>query len=513
MKTQDLVREVDAMADSINSQSSTISNLAETVSEQSGTISSLSESVNLQNTTINSISQTVSEQGTSISELSTEMETLQTPNYYGTTVAEINDLAKKCYDEPYINNGGDAWINYGTKGANGPKATIFLRLNPFGFSSFVGYLEFYLSNIPSGATTFKASIWFNDTKFVNGANFIRQTESYQMVYAFNYSIIYQTGVANKFVIEFEDATLADMVLDKIKIVVSSGRNFMVLNRDTTFDTCSFLYSSQSYVSYSKNDGNKFYTYNSHTLPSDPTFTQYDLNSYSSLNINYGKNYRRLYLPNGYNGVVYDTYNLLFNLGEDNQLHVLSTSQSYLINMNLSNVNDAHYNYFGDIASSSYIAVCGTLYTQKLFIGDQVFLSVNSPVKLNNVEMPLEFIQCVPIHDYRATYRKQGNFQIGYILLHNSGHILYINKKLATYFIDLGIGTNPTAYKNEDGTKIIVSYCYNSSIVKKELVYNANSQKYEIGDYSLILYANNYREVSLINYHKKTSIIWSSLCNM
>lgn len=506
MKTQDIVREVDAMADSINAQTSTINSLSGAVENQNSTIGTLSESVNAQNSTINSLTGTVSEQSTalntisqtvseqessldslaetvsehasSLSNITEVVSAIEGPDYYGTTTTDITQLYNNCFNEKYINNAATEIIHFGTKGANGPKATIFLRFNPLANVSFIGDLRLYLSNIPSGMTTFIANIWFNDTHFVNNALFIKQTnQDYQMYYAFNYSIFYQTSVSNKFVIEFNDPALADMVLDKIMMIVTSGRNFMVLNRDNTLVLKSLKYTSYSWCFGPHRDGGvyNYYLYNNVANYNSLTFNKTYCNVLSGERQPFN-NYSICIYRSSATSIPGLTTALAYELcvvGENNSLYsAIPVVNSYKFQS--SNVLSADY-FFNNSNTAQFSGYIGTTYAMELFYGYLGTVESKNSFKLNNVNLPNEFIDAVGVHDYWYMDRRE-HTDMGFCAVHKSGYILYFPSANSEYFVIIGTGAQVHAYIQEDKNYLNIYYKFNNNIVKKPLKFENGKWK-------------------------------------
>jgi hypothetical protein len=93
-------------------------------------------------------------------------------------------------------------------------------------------------------------------------------------------------------------------------------------------------------------------------------------------------------------------------------------------------------------------------------------------------LPNEFITCTPIEDLKFMLRGV-NKEIGYILLHNSGKIFYIQEDDGTYFIEIGLGSQPTAYMQSDYETIFIYYTFNKTTYRKELKFNHTTNKWEL----------------------------------
>ncbi len=103
---------------------------------------------------------------------------------------------------------------------------------------------------------------------------------------------------------------------------------------------------------------------------------------------------------------------------------------------------------------------------------------NYVVKVNNVQVENKFVQCIPVYDNYLTTRLNSK-TAGFILLDNNGKIYYIPDRIASYIIEVGQGSQPNAYIQQDNNTIHIYYTFCNTTIKKKLVRSSENQPFEL----------------------------------
>ncbi|MDD2445315.1 MAG: hypothetical protein PHX09_00660 [Clostridia bacterium] len=389
-------------------------------------------------------------------------------NQYGTSVTDIANSANSCAFEPVYYFGGQNKFNVGSKASFGPFATLFTRVSPL--SQFSGVIRLYMSEIPEIVTQTTLNFYINSHLTQLTVNIIEE-QAYNIELSFDFLAL---TTSNVFKIEFSDSLLENTILDFIEIISSNGRNFMCLNRCTKYGVSTFINDtgriSYIYARQISNVGDYVELFFERTSP--PYSKVCQIPGYGTpLNINIMHNHLRKRVSVGF----YDSTIIQLSVaGENSTLYGARNNNSEYLQY-FSGVYSAFICYHWRKMSKCY---CGTTLNQQVFIGDETTLSIDDIPTINSVQLPNEFITCTPIEDLRFMLRGV-NKEIGYILLHNSGKIFYIQEDDGTYFIEIGLGSQPNAYMQSDYETIYIYYTFNKITYRKELKFNCNTNKWEL----------------------------------
>lgn len=387
---------------------------------------------------------------------------------YGNSIADLENFTVMA-GEPLYYYGGQAKINIGTKASNGPFGYLFTRVSPA--SQFSGIIRFYMSQIPAGKVSTSVRFYINE--HVSNFNlYFLVNKEYDLEVSFDF---FALSASNIFKVEFTDSQLANTILDYIEIITENGRNFMCLNRLKDYVVSSFSISQTSsntqflFTEQSSNVG----CYEDTTVPitdiSTPTVLQVPGKG-TPLNLNLFQNHIKQKVSLGY----YQSVIMQLSItGENSTLYRTDSNLTQYLQL-FDNVLQVAIGYHWRNAVLCY---CGTLLNQQLFIGP-ASLTVNDIPTINSVVFPNEFVTCIPVEDWKIMYRP-ANKEIGYILLHNSGKIFFLPEDDCSYFIEIGLGTQPNAYMQVDYETIFVYYHFNNIVFRKELKLNSTTNKWEL----------------------------------
>ena len=387
--------------------------------------------------------------------------TLQSPHY--DSVDAFENFATECANEPLYYYGGQAKINCGTKGSNGPFEYVYTRVTPGTF--FSGVIRLYLSNLPEDCTSANIKFYINGVYTTEYHNLITDKE-YQIELSFAF---FALTASNVFRIQFSDINFRETIWDFTEIITENGRNFICLNRLDYFKLSSFLTSSGSqrlvYKSQLSNVG-KFRADSS--INANPTISTV-LKLYGSTSNIIRSDLKTVAGLGGFSSSVRQ----ISIATENNTLyHTTTTLNSYT-----KLIDGVNFAFLGYHWRNSTYCICGTLLNQQVFIGDSSVNATDIPT-INSVALPSQFITCTPVEDWGILFRTAYK-EIGYILLHNSGKIFFLPEDDATYFIEIGLGNQPTAYIQMDYETIYVYYHLNNTVYRKELKLNIETNKWEL----------------------------------
>ncbi|MDD3397040.1 MAG: hypothetical protein PHR96_00660 [Clostridia bacterium] len=438
---------------------------SETLSSLGNSIDNLNSSQQTQDDSISQALTQLSQHSDVLNSYSQIIDSLEN-QYYGNSIAELENFIDQCVGEPLYYFGGQAKLNAGTKATNGPFGYLFTRVSPA--SQFSGVIRLYMSQIPAGVTSTTLNFYINGTSSNLNLNFITN-ENYNLEISFDF---FSINASNIFKMEFTDSLLADTILDFMEIITENGRNFMCLNRLENFIVSSFSTSSNTtymFMEQLSNVGGFEQSTSPITEITSPSILQLPGRG-TPLNINLFRNQVKRKMSLGY----YQSIIIQLSIGGENstlyRTDVTSTNYVQILN----NVSFVSLGYHW---RNSVLCYCGTLLNQQIFLGGTTVTANDIPT-INSVAFPNQFITCSNVEDWKIMYRPE-NKEIGYVLLHNSGKIFFIPEDDSTYFIEIGLGTQPNAYMQADYETIYIYYHFNNTVYKKELKFNSTANKWEL----------------------------------
>jgi len=389
-------------------------------------------------------------------------------NSYGTSIEDITNSANQCAFEPVYYFGGQDKFNVGSKASLGPFATLFTRVSPV--SQFSGVIRLYMSDIPATVTQTTLNFYINNNLTQLTSNIITE-QPYNIEINFDFLVL---TTSNVFKIEFSDSRLENTVLDFIEIISTNGRNFMCLNRHNEFNVSTFMNGtgriSYIYARQISNVGEFVEMFVERTSPPFGTLCKIPGQG-TTLNVNIMHNHLRKRVSVG----SYDSSIIQLSVAGENSTLYRTQNNITTYSQFFDGVYSAFISYHW---RTNYKCYCGTTLNQQVFIGDENTLTINDIPTINSMPLPNEFITCTPIEDLKFMLRGV-NKEIGYILLHNSGKIFYIQEDDGTYFIEIGLGSQPTAYMQSDYETIFIYYTFNKTTYRKELKFNHTTNKWEL----------------------------------
>ena len=130
---------------------------------------------------------------------------------------------------------------------------------------------------------------------------------------------------------------------------------------------------------------------------------------------------------------------------------------------------------------------------------------NMEVKLNGESLNKKWVFCTPvIYNDWVTNNTHPYYCIG---LDEFGNNIFFNDREATYTIDLGKGSQTTAFGQINGN-IHVYMSIANKIFKKVLTYNSSTQKYELSSSEFFCIGNEYIEGISDDYFIKKGETWN-----
>jgi len=439
------------------------------VSELKEQVETLEETLNNNSNILISHSSLIGEHGTLISNLAQDLMNLKISDY-GSSIDELQyrtGIGAFAF-EPLYYIGGNSKVCIGSKAKYGPFGTLFTRVSPA--TQFTGLIRLYMSEIPSFLTSTSLNFYINGEETQLNLSFITDKD-YNLEISFDF---FAEQVSNVFKVQFNDNSLWDCALDYMEIITENGRNFLCLNRDIYYTVNTFFGGNKTHCLYTGQIGNigKFVQCEDQFEPNveygETIITVPGTEPY--LNINIMRSFLARKVKLGYYSFTIEQ----LSIGGDNNALYKTQKTISQYTLLFENVYDASSGYHWRDAT---YCVCGTTLNQQLFIGPEQ-LTVNDIPTLNAVPFPNEFIVCTPVKDLRIGYRPDYR-EIGYLLLHNSGKIFYIEQDDGDYFIEIGFGSQPNAYMQEDYQTIYIYYHFNNMTYRKVLVFNTETNRWKL----------------------------------
>lgn len=470
----------------VNTNAGSISSLQTSVSSVANSVSLLQTSINTNASDINDLETTSTDHETRISALESAGGSgggsgSSTVNAYGTTVAEINALEQELLEnEEIFNFGGRFKFLVNHKGANGPKVKIFTRINPKFNSRFRGKIFLYCSDLPSDLTSTTCSLQINNGSAKTLTLTPMQNENHTFEIPFDF---FTDKISNCFEIVFNSSNLASLVLDFAE-VESQNTNFLVLNRDMSYGMTSFIRQStgEKMAIFSENTPTRkryFSSYdNSTTFPPNANSNWWNYPTISGWRINKATIIHSVTKTIGAIGGSFGLYSKIFGCicDENNNFRTYNNYNSLSTTTTRNNFTMISGGYNSGVATAQIFAVANE--SKQFFIGKDTLEIDSSPPTLNHSSYPNSFIQANVIGVHNIMFMTDNNSK-GYILLHETGEILYINEKHATYFLKIDVGTQPVAYYHTSTNTIYVYYQKNNTVFRKILEFDSTTQKWNL----------------------------------
>lgn len=432
-------------------------------------VETLTETLNNHSSTLSSHSSLIGEHSISISNLTQDLMSLKISDY-GSSIDELQYRTglRAFAFEPLYYIGGSVKVCIGSKANNGPFGTLFTRVSPA--TQLTGFIRLYISGIPSFLTSTSLDFYINGEQTQLNLSFITDKD-YNLEISFDF---FAKQVSNVFKVQFTNNILWDCVLDYMEIITENGQNFLCLNRDIYYAVNTFF------------GGNKTHCLYTGQISNTGRFVQYE--DQFGANVEYGEkiitvpgtepylniNIMRSFLARKVRLGYYSTTIEQLSIGGDNNALYKTQKNSGQYTLLFDNVYDASSGYHWRDAT---YCICGTTLNQQLFIGSEQ-LTVNDIPTLKAMPFPNEFITCTPVKDLRIGYRPDHK-EIGYLLLHNSGKIFYIEQDDGDYFIEIGFGSQPNAYMQEDYQTIYIYYHFNNMTYRKVLIFNTETNRWKL----------------------------------
>lgn len=481
----DLNETINAQSTAIESNSVTLNSHSEALASHDNILDTHSESLSTQGSAIESTQILLQSHSTTLSShesILTNHSLLignlsQDTASFNSSIKDLHSIVNQCAFEPIYSVGGYSKINMGTKSPIGPYCTIFTRVSPG--TQFTGQIKLYLLNIPSNQIASYINFYINEDMTRPKIDIVKNKPC-SMIINFDF---FTTQISNVFKIQLDHTNLANTILNYAEIVTENARNFLCLNRDIEYVVNSFYANDKIHNLYTEQKSNVGrFVYESFDYEANADFASgQKIISIpnSSLNITRSHLARRLLLGS-YSALI----DQLSIAGENSELYKVTkqadnTAGPYNHWLLFDNVYDASGGYhWRDGIDDICYCVCGTTLNQQIFIGDD-HVTENDIPTLNSTPFPNEFITCTAVKDLYAMGWEEHK-EIGYLLLHNSGKIFYIAEDDTNYFVEIGLGTQPNAYLQEDRKTIHIYYHFNNIVCRKKMILNEETNRWELG---------------------------------
>lgn len=364
-----------------------------------------------------------------------------------------------------FNMGIEEEIDINSKGDNGPIADILFRCEPT--AKIRGKITLRVGEIPETRTDLDLSVSFD------GIN--KEVKHFDGPFETNTNIPYEfsffpTKCGYRISLAF--ATASDIVINSALVEIE-GRNILILNRNHDF--YHYEYNGIHYMTFQKGRAATYLEQATANL--DLTAEKTAITDFIPLKTNMNK----VHKMGVYTGTKWAVYSPLYDIYISNTSRTLSFKA---LNGTSGKTYDDGYmdaHLFTRPGIKTAYGICGAKYNGEIYIAERSTqygnaLYDNRP-KLND-EVLTDFVQCVPVQDFYVPTHQTFESP-GFILMQNTGKLFYLPNRHASYMLEIGVGTQPNAFIQEDNETIHVYYNLCHSVYMKTLVKDAASGEYKV----------------------------------
>ena len=447
---------MDTLESTVSTLSSTVSGYDTEIGTLETSLSTLSTTVSGHTTQLGTIEDSVEQNESDISGLNTRVTALE--NSGGTGGGDSGIIET-------FNMGAEENLILGTRDTNNNAVYIFFRCEPT--AKIKVHLELNVHDFPVNEDSVKFSAYADDVLLKT----FEFTENFTNPMTLPLDFEFFPKKKNyRLMIKAADVATQISVIESMFVKID-GRNIVILNRH--HDLHMQVLDDTYYITIQT--GNNA-SYLEQTTP-DLTQTGTALTNLSG----YGMLYR-LYRHKRWQSGAYVTSNsryvVVIAYGSEYKGGVLTLGSS-APTWRGEDIYDLYYTMRS--GSTSYI-LSGTTLDGKAKIA--IYSQFNSAtasnytITLNGQALEDKYVQCVPVYDNYLGSRT-ANTTIGFILLDNVGKLYYIPERTATYMIELGMGTQPNAYVQQDNKTIHVYFTHCGTTYKKTLTLNEDTNEFEL----------------------------------
>ena len=371
-------------------------------------------------------------------------------------------------------------------------------------------------------TTVELNTFLND-EIINTQTYTAvgtESHSFEFEYDFyptqiNNNILFKSGAKNSV------NKKARVVMKKYKVEIF-GRNITILNKDLTYKF--FICKDKYYITKNDTTGGYGKIMSVGATDWQENFTELPRLNYDPTNANATtpdktiySNYNYSFLPL----ITLDSTSNTYSISETDNTLIASLSGNrfcYVTNQSVVPTNFASLSYISP--NDMYMAstpgeadtevknVCFVRYNNDYVLGMNNVKKSGLPamlVLLNGESPPNKWVFNTPV--MFKDWEDNPNNTYCCIGLDEFGHNYFFPVKNATYTVDLGVGTQTSAFKQTDGT-INVYMSIANKIFKKVLKLNSQTSQYELISSEFFKDGNEYIEGYYDDYFIKKGRTWS-----
>lgn len=364
-----------------------------------------------------------------------------------------------------FNMGIEEELQIDSNGDNGPKADILFRCEPT--AKIKGKITVNVTDIPVNKGYLNLAVAFDgvDKEVVHFDGPFESTTDIPYEFSF-----FPTKSAYRISLAFVGI---DDVIIKSALVEIEGRNILILNRNHEFYHQE--YNGIHYMTFQ--NGRSASYLEQATANLDLTADKTALTDFVANKTNMNK----VHKMGVYTGTKWAAYAQPYVLYISNTNRTLSF---IALNGTSKKVYDDEYvdaHLFNRTGIKSAFGICAAKFNGEIYIAEK-YLHYGNSVYDNHVTLNGEvltgFVQCVPVQDFYVPEHKTFESP-GFILLQNTGKLFYLPNRHATYLLEIGVGTQPNAFLQQDNETIHVYYNLCHSVYLKKLVKDATSGEYKV----------------------------------
>ena len=488
--------EIQELNDSISSLQNTVNSLSVDVESYNSQIASISNSVSEHTSQLNSLSSQVESNTGSISTLNTNLS--EVSSSIGENTNQINVLNSQVEQNAQnitnltsrvttlennsggsgggssniietFNMGVEETLSLGVKEQGQNSAFIYFRCEPT--AKIKIEMEVICSNLNLAYQNYSFSVYLDD-KLMQTVDFPEaDTSTITIPFSFDF---FPKKSNYRIKIMANNTFSSNSIFDSIKMNIV-GRNIIILNRHRELNVQ--ILDNTYYIT--KQTGNSA-VYLEQTTPalSQTGTALADISGYAFLyrfyrHATFSSSTKKWTLSNS-------KYAVVIVYGTERKCGVFTVGSSNTPTYRGGDMYDVYYTAKNGLLGYDF---CGTTIDGKPKIAlNTQFNSTNTSlytVTLNGVPLEDKYVQCIPVVDNYLLTRADNN-SAGYILLDNTGKLYYLPQKKATYMIEIGMGTQPNAYLQEDNQTINIYYTHCNTTYKRTLTLNS-SEEFELSN--------------------------------